>query len=233
MNNREVVLKTEKKVNTQKSINGENSEELMIKSEITILEDELKELKSIKELKEGIQAADVLIRQKVLSHIFNNINDIAKITGGESFINTIVGDNNPLHNISELTLAETQKQKEELEAKLLEKQNNDQSLEEIKSEITQKEQKLLDLKNQLLNIKRISDQPEESNKNIDWNEIFIDIQKEINYLQNLSEEKLEKLKEENINLVEKLKHYEPIQAKEKELLELKSEYVSKENNHYE
>ncbi|CAG8481859.1 862_t:CDS:2 [Cetraspora pellucida] len=133
----------------------ESNRKIFTKLRIATLESELKELEETKKLIEEIQVAEGVIRQKVLNHIFHNYDEITQVAGGDIFINSIVGDNtNPL-NTSKLSLAELQKQKEKLEEKLLEKKDDDQSLDEIKNKINQKEQELLKLKKELLDIKEI------------------------------------------------------------------------------
>jgi len=109
-------------------------------------------LEETKKLIEEVQKAERFIRQKVFNHIFNNIDDIAKTSGGNIFLNSIIGDNN---HTSKLDFAELKKQKEELEAKLLEKKDNNKSLDEINNEITQKKQSLLETKKELLTIKEV------------------------------------------------------------------------------
>ncbi|WNE40459.1 MAG: hypothetical protein GBAus27B_000526 [Mycoplasmataceae bacterium] len=141
-----------KKDKKQKKNNYE--QKILIKLEIFGLEDSLNDLKEIKELKESVQKADSQIRQAVFNHIFNNIESINKIAGGNIFLNIIANESdNFLEN--KLNFTELSTKKEELEAKLIEKKDNDQSLEEINKEIIQKEQYLLDKKKELLNVEGV------------------------------------------------------------------------------
>jgi len=128
---------------------------IFLKSQITNLAREVKELEETKQLIEGIQTADKAIRQRVFSHIFNNLTDISQVTGGEDFINNIVENKVDFAKISKLSIAELQVQREKLEAKLLEKEDVNQSLEVIKDELAPKEQALLNLKKQLLSDEEI------------------------------------------------------------------------------
>ncbi|MCE8162856.1 MAG: protein kinase [Candidatus Moeniiplasma glomeromycotorum] len=134
--------------------NKSNRKEEIAKLIINTLEHQIKGLKNIKELKEEIQKTDRFIRQKVFRHIFNNLDDIAQITGGNVFINTIIGDNENLL-ASKLNLIELKKQRKELEKKLLEKRNNEQPLEQIEKEIDRRRKRLVEFKEQLLNYKEV------------------------------------------------------------------------------
>ncbi|CAG8481882.1 863_t:CDS:2 [Cetraspora pellucida] len=138
--------------NNQQELENEKSNLI-----ITTLENELKELAETKKLIEEIQKTEGFIRQKVFNHIFNNIKDITEVDGGDAFIDSIVGDNSSL-SANKLTITELQKQREELEEKLLEKKDNDQSLEEIKIKIKEKEKELLEPKKELLTIKEIAEE---------------------------------------------------------------------------
>lgn len=129
----------------------------LLKFNITALEKEVKELEETKQLMEGIQAADKAIRQRVFSHIFNNLTDISQVTGGDTFLNSIVSDDDNHHN-NKLTITEIQAQREKLEAKLSEHKDNNQSLDKIKEELVPKEQALLDLKKELLTDEEVFEQ---------------------------------------------------------------------------
>ncbi|CAI2191878.1 17075_t:CDS:2, partial [Funneliformis geosporum] len=96
-----------------------------------------------KKLIEEIQEADGIIRQRVLSHIFNNYDEIIQVTGGNSFLNIIVGSDNATNN--KLTLSVLKEKVEELEKELQAKGSNNQSLEKTKSELDEKEKELLNL----------------------------------------------------------------------------------------
>lgn len=133
-----------------------NTTEEIIQLEINKLEGKIRDLKSIKKLKEEIQKADEFIRKKVLSHLLANYDDITKITGGGIFISSIVGDDDN-SSTSKLNLVELQEQKEKLEEKLLEQGGYDQSLDEIEKELSLKERGLLDLKKQLLNTVKMAE----------------------------------------------------------------------------
>jgi hypothetical protein len=147
--------KGKEKKDNQESESSKNNPKVITKLKITALENELKELLETKKLIEEIQEKDGLIRQKVLGHILHNYDDITKVQGSDNFIKTIIGDSNNL-SANKLTFTELQKQKEKLEAKLLEQKDNNKTLNEIKDKITQKEQALLEAKKELLTIKEVA-----------------------------------------------------------------------------
>jgi putative ribosome biogenesis GTPase RsgA len=154
--------------------NDRSNFKLRTKLRISSLENEIKELTSIKELKEEVQKADEQIRQRIFKHIFKNIDDIAKVTGAKDFLNSFAKDNDD--STSKLSFAELREKREELEEKLS-KEGNDQSLEDIKDEIKDKEKKLLVLKKQLLNDKGILEKWQEQGFNLPQAQKWADILK--------------------------------------------------------
>jgi len=142
-----------KKAKQADSQDLENNRKILTKFRIIVLKNELKGLTETKKLIEEIQEAEGTIRQKVLEHIFHNYEDIAKVKGGDVFISSIIGDDNDSTN--KLDFNEAKKRIEELEKKLKEKRDDDQSSEEIEKEITEKEKELLELKKQQLSDKEV------------------------------------------------------------------------------
>jgi predicted GTPase len=146
----------------------------LTKLNISALEKQLQELNKTKELIEGIQRADEQIRQVVFKHIFNNIDDIKQVTGSDVFLNSIANDGDI--SGSKLNFAELLAKRKELEAKLLEKKD-DKSLKDIKDEIEDKEQKLLNLKKELLNDEKILAKWQEQGFNLPQAQQWADVLK--------------------------------------------------------
>jgi predicted GTPase len=154
----ESVVKKEERQVADKSQDLKSEKKTLTKLRITALEKEIKELEETKKLIEEIQETDRVIRQRVLKHIFNNYSDINQVTGGNIFINSIVGDRDNFSFTNKISFAGLKKKVEELEKELQKKRDNSRSLDEIKNELGNKEQELLNLKKELLSIKEIAEE---------------------------------------------------------------------------
>jgi hypothetical protein len=139
---------------------SEKSNSILIKLEISQLESEIQELEDIKKLKEEIEQAEKTIQQKVLEHIFDNLNDINQAKGWETFINNITEDKDFGNNSNNLSISELQEKMDQIRNKLLEKKD-DKSFKDIKDEIENKEQELLNLKKELLTLPEIAEKWQE------------------------------------------------------------------------
>jgi len=124
-----------------------------IKEKIIQLENDMNELEEVKKLQKEIQSINESVREVVRKHILNNYEDTNKVLGGEIFTKS-TKDNAYL---SELSWGELLKKDAELGKKLQEKGVNNQSLKQVEDKIKQKEQELIKLKKQQLDIKEISE----------------------------------------------------------------------------
>ncbi|MCE8167817.1 MAG: 50S ribosome-binding GTPase [Candidatus Moeniiplasma glomeromycotorum] len=155
--------------------NLESNRKIFTKLRIATLENEIKELEETKKLIEEIQETDEIIRQRVLKHIFNNYDEITQVVGGSNFLSSIIGSEDNSFAVNKLSFAELKRKVEKLEKELKEKGGNDQSLEQIKTELDKKEKELLKLKKQLLENEEIKEKWESRGFNIQQAKEWADV----------------------------------------------------------
>ncbi|KLL04517.1 MAG: hypothetical protein MRERV_20c049 [Mycoplasmataceae bacterium RV_VA103A] len=139
--------------NKQELRSSKTNFKAIIKSDIASLEEEIKELEEAKGLQAELKKAEDKIRGVIREHILNNKEEINNVLGGDILIKSITVKDNSDFSPDELDFSELRKKEEELGKQLEEKGVEDQTLEQIEDEIKKKEQKLLDLKKELLNDK--------------------------------------------------------------------------------